>query len=384
MAEKVWDRCPKCSSKLTNKVECRTCGIIFDKYFQSEARKKAQTQQDGDRTNKTRKRMVVLLACLLLVSAGAAAFYLLGRTRSLPVMKEAVKPAVVQSERIAEVPVGNMGPATKTGSGGKPEGEATDKRSIQKVRNATVSVVTPWGVGSGFFIGENAIITCKHVVEFNNEKLEEFKLKVEQSRKLLDLEVAKINDWKRKMDRMPNGPDRSQLAIVIQSREEDLKKFLPKQKMDEKMLLEMEGKKSSHDVKIVMADGKEHSISNVITSDTHDLALLKVYSATPQILKRSKDGHRLEQGEVVYTVGSPMGLSNTVTSGVFSGYRRISDKNEVFLQTDAAINPGNSGGPLVDAHGNVFGVNTMIMNNTEGIGFAISIETVFEEFGNSL
>jgi len=73
-----------------------------------------------------------------------------------------------------------------------------------------------------------------------------------------------------------------------------------------------------------------------------------------------------------------------VTSGVFSGYRRISDKNEVFLQTDAAINPGNSGGPLVDAHGNVFGVNTMIMNNTEGIGFAISIETVFEEFGNSL
>jgi serine protease Do len=385
MAEKVWDRCPKCSSKLTNKVECRTCGIIFDKYFQSEARKKAQAQQDEDTTAKTRKRTVILLVCLLLVSVGAATFFFLGRTQSLPVAKEAVKPAAVQSERTAEASVQNTAPAIKAGSSGKPEaGVSTEKRSIQSVQNATVSVVTPWGLGSGFFIGENAIITCKHVVEFNNEKLEEFKRKVEQNRKVLDLEIEKINEWKKKMDRMPNGPDRSQLAIVIQSHEEDLKKYLPKHRKDEKTLTEMEEKKSSHDVKIVMVDGKEHSVSNVITSDTHDLALLKVYSASPQILKRSKDGHRLEQGDVVYTVGSPMGLRNTVTSGVFSGYRKIDSKNGVFLQTDAAINPGNSGGPLVDAQGNVFGVNTMVMNNTEGIGFAISIETVFEEFGNSL
>ena len=52
----------------------------------------------------------------------------------------------------------------------------------------------------------------------------------------------------------------------------------------------------------------------------------------------------------------------------------------MFLQTDAAINPGNSGGPLIDEKGYVFGVNTMILQDTEGIGFAIPIEVVYEEF----
>ena len=56
----------------------------------------------------------------------------------------------------------------------------------------------------------------------------------------------------------------------------------------------------------------------------------------------------------------------------------------MFLQTDAAINPGNSGGPHIDAEGFVHGVNTMILRDTEGIGFAIPIDRVFEEFGTSL
>jgi S1-C subfamily serine protease len=56
----------------------------------------------------------------------------------------------------------------------------------------------------------------------------------------------------------------------------------------------------------------------------------------------------------------------------------------VYLQTDAAINPGNSGGPLIDEAGYARGVTTMILNNTEGIGFAIPIEQVFEEFRSTL
>jgi serine protease Do len=189
---------------------------------------------------------------------------------------------------------------------------------------------------------------------------------------------------KKRMERMPNGPERSQLAIVIQVKEGELKKYLPKQQEVEKKLTELEAKKSSSDIMVIMADGTEHSVSNIIVSDNHDLALLKVYTAAAQVLKRSRDRHRLEQGDTVYTIGSPMGLRNTVTSGVFSGYRKMADKSELYLQTDAPINPGNSGGPLIDAHGNVFGVNTMILSNTEGIGFAISIDTVFEEFGSAL
>jgi serine protease Do len=385
MAEKVWDRCPKCSSKLTNKVECRTCGIIFDKYFQSEAKKKVQADQEMVRLAGSRRRTLVLAACLVLVSACAAVLYFLNRTNFSSVPREVVKPAVVKEDVALQAPVAPSDVQVKNAdSGGKQEGEATSKRFIQSARNATVTVVTPWGTGSGFFIGENAIISNKHVVEFNTENFEQFKRKVEQNRKVLNLEVEKINEWKKKMERMPNGPDRSQLAIIVQSREEDLKKILPQQKESEKKLADMEEKKSSNDIKIIMTGGKEHSVSNVITSNTHDLALLKVYSASPQILKRSTDGHHLEEGEVVYTIGSPLGLRDTVTSGIFSGYRKMVDNNELLLQTDAAINPGNSGGPLIDSHGHVFGVNTMMIKGAEGLGFAIPIETVFEEFGNSL
>ena len=79
-----------------------------------------------------------------------------------------------------------------------------------------------------------------------------------------------------------------------------------------------------------------------------------------------------------------MGLSNTVTSGVFSAYRKRANSDEIYLQIDAAINPGNSGGPLINNHGDVLGVNTMVLTNAEGIGFAIPIDVVFEEFSNSL
>ena len=384
MAEKVWDRCPKCLSKLTNKVECRTCGIIFDKYFQAESRKKEQVEQEAAKKTKSGRRLALIAAGLVLVPAFAAAFYFLGRINFSPVPEMAKKETLINEDRVIEPPVISKTAVPEPTYGGKAEAGLTDKRFIQSARNATVSVQTSWGMGSGFFVNENSIVTNKHVVEFNKENHEEFQRQVAQRRKVVDLEIEAINNLRKKMEQMPNGPERSQLAIVIQIREGELKKYLPKQQEAEKKLTEMEAKKSSRDIKVIMADGTEHSVSNIITSDNHDLALLKVYTAAAQVLKRSRDGHRLEQGNTVYTIGSPMGLRNTVTSGVFSGYRKMVDKNEVYLQTDAPINPGNSGGPLIDAHGNVFGVNTMVLSNTEGIGFAISIETVFEEFGNSL
>lgn len=87
-----------------------------------------------------------------------------------------------------------------------------------------------------------------------------------------------------------------------------------------------------------------------------------------------------EQGQKVYTIGNPSGLRHTVTSGIISGYREY--KDNPLIQTDAPINPGNSGGPLIDENGRAIGVNTMIIRDTEGIGFAIPMKSVFEEFGN--
>jgi S1-C subfamily serine protease len=90
----------------------------------------------------------------------------------------------------------------------------------------------------------------------------------------------------------------------------------------------------------------------------------------------------LQPGEAVIAIGNPLGLNNTVTSGIISATDRsssdigASDKRVDYLQTDAAINPGNSGGPLLNARGEVIGMNTAIIQGAQGLGFAIPINTV--------
>ncbi len=95
-------------------------------------------------------------------------------------------------------------------------------------------------------------------------------------------------------------------------------------------------------------------------------------------LSKLNSDNNLQQGTQLYTIGSPSRLGYTVTAGIFSGYR-VFDEHQ-FLQTDAPINPGNSGGPLITSDGNVVGINTMILRDTEGIGFAIPAKVLFEEF----
>lgn len=93
------------------------------------------------------------------------------------------------------------------------------------------------------------------------------------------------------------------------------------------------------------------------------------------------DSDQVRQGQWAIAIGNPLGLQETVTVGVISGTERSSvdigvpDKRVGFIQTDAAINPGNSGGPLLNARGEVIGINTAIIQGTQGLGFAIPINT---------
>jgi S1-C subfamily serine protease len=93
------------------------------------------------------------------------------------------------------------------------------------------------------------------------------------------------------------------------------------------------------------------------------------------------DSEKIKPGEWAIAIGNPLGLDNTVTAGIISGTGRSSseigaaDKRVNYIQTDAAINPGNSGGPLLDASGRVIGMNTAILRGTQGLGFAIPINT---------
>jgi len=93
------------------------------------------------------------------------------------------------------------------------------------------------------------------------------------------------------------------------------------------------------------------------------------------------DSDTVQQGQWAIAIGNPLGLQETVTVGVISGVERssaaigIPDKRVGFIQIDAAINPGNSGGPLLNAAGEVIGINTAILQGTQGLGFAIPMNT---------
>ena len=118
-----------------------------------------------------------------------------------------------------------------------------------------------------------------------------------------------------------------------------------------------------------------------------DLAVLKVEPGESLPVLKLSDSDMLRQGQVVLAFGNPLGLENSVSIGIISSVgRQIKpDDPMVYIQTDAPINPGNSGGPLLDADGNVVGINTFILSQSggsEGIGFAIPsniVKSVYEQ-----
>jgi serine protease Do len=118
-----------------------------------------------------------------------------------------------------------------------------------------------------------------------------------------------------------------------------------------------------------------------------DLALLKVQAAEPLPFLSLADSDLLRQGQLVLAFGNPLGLENSVSLGVVSSVGRQihPDDTMSYIQTDASINPGNSGGPLLDAAGNVVGIDTFILSQSggsEGIGFAIPsnvVRNVYEQ-----
>lgn len=128
---------------------------------------------------------------------------------------------------------------------------------------------------------------------------------------------------------------------------------------------------------VTMHDGKKYEGKVIGTDPGTDLALVRIEAKNLPTLKLANPTS-LRVGQYVIAVGSPLGLQQTVTSGILSAINRdISLNARVgFLQTDAPINPGNSGGPLLNLRGEVIGVNTAIASHGQGIGFAIPVETL--------
>ncbi|MCB9476110.1 MAG: trypsin-like peptidase domain-containing protein [Deltaproteobacteria bacterium] len=131
-------------------------------------------------------------------------------------------------------------------------------------------------------------------------------------------------------------------------------------------------------IHIFMHDRSEAKEVRVVGVDSlTDLALLKVETQEPTPFLSLADSDDVRIGEMVVAIGNPFGLDYSVTTGVISAKNRVLNAGrrrglyEDFLQTSAQINPGNSGGPLINLRGEVVGVNTAIIAQAQGIGFAV-------------
>jgi len=142
--------------------------------------------------------------------------------------------------------------------------------------------------------------------------------------------------------------------------------------------------KGAEEIVVLLQDGREAHASLVGTDEDSDLAVLKITLDNLTAIPIGSPND-IEVGDVALAIGNPFGVGQTVTQGIISAKGRFGlglNRYENFIQTDAAINPGSSGGALVDAYGNLVGINTAVLDksntgsgNSVGIGFAIPADT---------
>ena len=128
-------------------------------------------------------------------------------------------------------------------------------------------------------------------------------------------------------------------------------------------------------IKVRLSDDREFDAKIIGRDNKTDLALIQIEGAKDLSPLKMGDSEKLEVGSWVLAVGSPFGLEQTVTAGIVSAKGRFlgAGPYDDFIQTDASINPGNSGGPLLNMNGEVIGINTAIVAQGQGIGFAIPV-----------
>ena len=370
-------RCPKCDHSQSSTVECEACGLIFARYKAVQERRRKAAQENLREKHSGSGLKISSVAVLVLVTVAATYFFTSRKTETHSV----VQPSVSSSAPALPPTQATKVSSPKTSSNSR-TAPARHGLSIADAGQATVSIETPFGSGSGFFIRDEWIVTNRHVIEMDSVKVKKAKKEFKKAKRYADLEEQKLRGYRKKLHTIPDGPAKSQLVMIIEQKEQELSDALIKLQRIEDQLNRLDQPILASDIKIILADGNEYFADYLLTSDNYDLAILSLFAGSHKVLQPGQKS--LAQGDKVYTIGSPVGLRQTVTSGIFSGYRKRENDDRVLLQTDAPINPGNSGGPLINEQGYVYGINTSIIANTEGIGFAIPINAVYTEFASAI
>ena len=280
---------------------------------------------------------------------------------------------------------------------------------VERAAMATVTIKTGIGSGSGFFISPNGhILTNRHVIRGSkkrleytdkaldkiDERIETLEKRFKKDKQRLEKLKNHLDQFKNSISRMPEGParerERQRYAIERKRYESRKAEYQRRKARYADRRSEYESKKSAYRYKtttaalsrnftVTLKDGSEFPAYLLATSQDHDLALLKIDGCQTPRIAPAEIGP-VAQGDRVYAIGSPAGLRDSVSKGVFSGF----ESN--FIKTDAKVYPGNSGGPLVTPNGRVLGINSFkkLTRKYEGLGFAIPIDVAMDAFASHI
>jgi serine protease Do len=143
-------------------------------------------------------------------------------------------------------------------------------------------------------------------------------------------------------------------------------------------------------IQVKLHNGSKYPAELVWSDVTRDIAVLRIHAGKPLRPLPLGSSAKTKVGELVISVGNPLGLEHTITTGVISAKNRqmSSTRNkkvyEDILQTDCAINPGNSGGPIINLNGQAIGMNAFVVKDNQGLGFAIGIDSIKDRIGRYL
>jgi S1-C subfamily serine protease len=362
--------CPKWGHQQENTQQCNHCDIYFFKFQQQTSLSKKSNHSIKKKKNKTILlffSLFIILFGFLLLTKKSPTINIIS-TNQKPLEAHNIKSVTPKTLIYDQHSIHNI-----------LNNEAQPHNNLEEARNATVLITTPWGTGTGFFINNSCyIITNKHVVTVDQETINELQLTL----KNYDLNINQINKYinaltttlNNEISSQPNSRIKTSLSYQIQRKSNLIKKY----NTINSMLNKLKSNNPIFNTTISLFTKMEYPVIYYEYSDQHDLALLQISAHDCPYLTANLTPN-IEQGLKIYTIGNPVGYRYVITSGIISGYYTAMDGHH-YIQIDAPINPGNSGGPLLNENAQVLGINTLKNTNAEGIGFAIPISQVFEDF----
>ena len=253
----------------------------------------------------------------------------------------------------------------------KLEGKFRPSTPVQTSSLAVVKIEATMGTGSGFFVTRDGLIlTNRHVVRPPDDSDKEQEEKLEKAKQMLDKAKEALAVPRA---RYADPEEYDKMAAWYRRNSHEYRKA----RLEQDILRNRSAVQKTFPIQL--KDGTRLTAELVSISDNQDLALLQLKDyRTPSIEPQS--ARAMSQGETVYLIGSPLGVADTVSRGVFTGW------HEGMLGTDGKILPGNSGGPMVTEDGKAVGVNSIKITAgsdsvlDQGLGFAIPIARALAEF----